>query len=110
MAIVRVPEHVTIIVNDVLVNRRRGRFELAATSGALLLAQGDDVQRIEVDSISAVAFAVTDQRARLRFRTDDGSAWTLRWFDGPSARTGLLLDLLPAGDQAPSAQRLDETA
>ena len=79
-------------VSDVLVNRRRGRFDLALAPDALLLRQGDSEERIELIDIDGVDASTTERRVRVRFRTVDGSAWTIRWFDAPTSRTALILD------------------
>ena len=96
MSHVRTPDTdaVSHAVTDVLVNRRRGRFELALTAEALLLCQDGEVEIIDLAKIGGVDATVTARRVRVRFRTDDGSAWTLRWFDSVTSRTGLILESL----------------
>ena len=96
MTTVRTPneEIVADAVTDVLVNRRRGRFALAITDTELILRQDGEVERIGYGSIDGVDASITEHRVRVRFRTVDGAAWTLRWFDGPSSRTRLVLDAL----------------
>lgn len=81
-------------VTDVLVNRRSGRFELAVSETDLLLRQASDEERIELSSIDGAEASINDGRVRLRFRTIDGAAWTLRWFDAPSCRSALVIDLV----------------
>ena len=84
----------TLIADDVLVNRRRGRFSLLLGSDRLVLSRDEQCEDIDLESIGQVTSTITDRRVRLRFHTIDGSTWTIRWFDAPGCRTSMLLELL----------------
>lgn len=81
-------------VTDALVNRRDGRFDITVDGDELVLHQNGDEERIGIGDIAQLEVQRGDGRVRLRFRTGDGAAWTLRWSTDVDSGTALLLERL----------------
>ncbi|MFT7647332.1 MAG: hypothetical protein ACI8Y4_002080 [Candidatus Poriferisodalaceae bacterium] len=84
---------ITPIASDVLVNRRRGRYDIAVDGRCLLLRQYGIEESFELTDLSDIDASSSEGRVRLRFRAA-GAQWTLRWYDTFESRTQHLLDLL----------------